>query len=79
MLSGIYAWLAKAAHRDHRSNAEAENDDLTAKEAIENRQLFRMADEREVEIGNSELLDADLTDINKKCRWVMRICATRSS
>lgn len=37
--------------------------------AIENRQLFQMADEREVEIRNSELLDADLTDINKKCRW----------
>jgi hypothetical protein len=37
--------------------------------AIENRQLFQIADEGEVEIRNKELLDADLTDINKKCRW----------
>ena len=47
--------------------------------AIENRHLFQMADEREVEIRNRELLDADLTDINKDCRWVTRICVTRSS
>jgi salicylate hydroxylase len=38
-------------------------------ETIENRQLFQMADEGEVEIQNKELLDVDLVDINKKCRW----------
>jgi salicylate hydroxylase len=38
-------------------------------EAIENRHLFQMADEREVENPNKELLDADLTDINRDCRW----------
>jgi salicylate hydroxylase len=37
--------------------------------AIENRNLFQMADERDVEIRNKELLEADLTDINKDCRW----------
>jgi len=28
-----------------------------------------MADERDVQTRNKELLDADLTDINKDCRW----------
>lgn len=37
--------------------------------AIENRQLFQMADEGEVKFRNKELLDADPMDINKKCRW----------
>jgi salicylate hydroxylase len=37
--------------------------------AIENRHLFQMADERDVQTRNKELLDADLTDINKDCRW----------
>src|SRR5271170_1134309 len=40
--------------------------------AIENRQLFQMADEGEVEIRNKELLDADLMDINKKIQ--MGLC-----
>ena len=37
--------------------------------AIENRHLFQMADEREVEDRNRELKNADLTDIGKDCRW----------
>lgn len=37
--------------------------------AIENRHLFQMADERDVETQDKELLDADLTDINNDCRW----------
>ena len=37
--------------------------------AIENRRLFQMADEREVEERNRELQEADLTDISKECRW----------
>jgi len=40
-----------------------------AQGAIENRHLFQMADERDVQTRNKELLDADLTDINKDCRW----------
>src|SRR5271168_1487636 len=51
-----------------RSNSDAENDDQRPG-AIENRQLFQIADEGEVEIRNEELLDADLMDINQKCRW----------
>jgi hypothetical protein len=42
--------------------------------ASENRELFQMADEQEVEIRNSELLDADLPpSTQKNPDWLMQI------
>jgi len=42
---------------------------LNVQGAIENRDLFQMADPQRVEQRNREMRVADPTDINNDCRW----------
>lgn len=42
---------------------------LNVQGAIENRDLFQMADPERVEQRNAEMRAADLTDINNDCKW----------
>jgi len=42
---------------------------LNVQGAIENRDLFQMADQQRVEKRNEEMQAADLTDINKHSKW----------
>jgi len=37
--------------------------------AVENRELFQMADPQKVELRNEDMWAADLTDINSDCKW----------